>query len=129
MRNRSRGRLKYWLGENPLNRSAIHEMSRKARELTRGEDIVYSPNEISGNRGFKGMRRPYSSQPDRLNGMSGSRQLYLVVFHDFSSTRKTRRRPSARKPMDPASTDWQTTSSPINLTSRKNSWGPLIIKS
>lgn len=45
--------MKCQLGENPLNRSAACEMSRKAHELTWGKDIVYSPNKYQETEGIK----------------------------------------------------------------------------
>ena len=45
--------MKCQLGEIPLNRSATHEKSREACELTQGEDIVYSPTKYRETEGTK----------------------------------------------------------------------------
>ena len=48
--------MKCQLGENPLNRSAACEMSRKAHESTWGKDIVYSPNKYQETEGIKELK-------------------------------------------------------------------------
>lgn len=128
MRNRSRGWLKCQLGENPLNRSAIHEKSRKACELTQGEDIVYSPTKISGNRGYKGMRKRYSSQPDRPNGTNALTLRQADECHGFLSTQRTRPRTSVKPPINHALIAYLTKSSPTNSTLRKSNWAHSITK-
>lgn len=129
MRNRSRGWLKCQLGENPLNRSAIHEKSRKACELTQGEDIVYSPTEISGNRGFRGMRKRSTNLLVRQNGTNALTLLPVAESPASSSTQKIRHHTSARPLTSPVSIVCSTKYSLTSLTSRKNSSEPLIIES
>lgn len=128
MRNRSRGWLKCQLGENPLNRSAIHEKSRKACELTQGEDIVYSPTEISGNRGFRGMRRLSTSLSARPNGTNALTLQRADEYHGFLSTQRTRPRTSVKPPTNHALIAYLTKSSPTSSTLRKNNWAHSITK-
>lgn len=127
MRNRSRGWLKCQLGENPLNRSAIHEKSRKACELTQGEDIVYSPTEISGNRGFRGMQKRYTNRRARQNGKIGSMPLPAAESPASLSMLKIRLRTNARPPTSPVSIVCLIRFSLISLTSRRSSLAPLTI--
>lgn len=128
MRNRSRGWLKCQLGENPLNRSAIHEKSRKACELTQGEDIVYSPTEISGNRGFRGMQKLSTSLSARQNGTNALTLRQADECHGFLSTQRTRPRISVKPLTNHALIACLTKFSPTSSTLKKSSWAHSITK-